>query len=680
MAETLVLWSHALAALLFSALALWAARRDDATLPRWPLVAALGATAFWALAVAGLGGADAATRLADGVRGFALLGLLFVLQRRAAARRSIGVATVYGVVATVVVVGALLQLVAAAFAGQRDVADITEAAVIMRMMVGTAALVLIQNLYAAQGRGDVRLLALAIALTWLADLNLATVAYLIGDWPAELVAVRGLAVAGAAVMIAAAMQRGDRSAVTVSRAVAYRSLSLVAIGGYVAVLALVTTGLSSVAGDSARILQTAFVFGSTAAVLTLMSSPWLRAWAKVKVAKHLFSHRYDYRAEWLRFTATLGAPGDAAPLAQRVVKAVADLTDSPAGLLLLRDDAGLGIDTGWNWEGAGRAGAGAAFAAHLASSERIIELDPLRRGEGDDAERASVPEWMLDDAQGWAVVPLSHLGDLVGAILLARPALDRALDWEDFDLFKVAGRQVASYLAEARAQDALSENARFEEFNRRFAFIVHDIKNLVSGLTLVARNAERHAANPEFRADMVATLQDSAAKLNGLLERLSANHRVRAEPLLAVPLKTLAERIAATRRATHPIVVVGDIAATAFADPARLEQIVGHLLLNAVEASPASEPVTIAVEDRGATCGIAVVDRGCGMTPAFVRDQLFRPFVSTKPAGFGIGAFEARQLAEAMGGRIEVDSREGEGSTFRVVLPSALAQSFGVAA
>src|SRR3546814_2131105 len=96
--------------------------------------------------------------------------------------------------------------------------------------------------------------------------------------------------------------------------------------------------------------QTAFVFGSTAAALTLLSSPWLRAWIRVKLAKHLFRHRYDYRAEWVRFTDTLGRPdADAAPLDERIVKAIADLTESPGGLLLVPEDADLGFGAAWNW-------------------------------------------------------------------------------------------------------------------------------------------------------------------------------------------------------------------------------------------------------------------------------------------------------------------------------------------
>jgi putative PEP-CTERM system histidine kinase len=278
---------------------------------------------------------------------------------------------------------------------------------------------------------------------------------------------------------------------------------------------------------------------------------------------------------------------------------------------------------------------------------------------------------MLDMADAWVLVPLPHLGSLAGAILLARPPLDRALDWEDFDLLKVTGRQVASYLAEARAQEALADAQRFDEFNRRFAFILHDIKNLVSQLTLTARNAERHADKPEFRADMVATLKDSADRMNALLARLSQHHRGRSEAPHAIEVQPVVHRAATSRARQHPVHVSGVSSAIAHADPAGLEQLLNHLVQNAIEASAADAPVTILIGADGLNVTIDVTDQGCGMSPAFVRDKLFKPFVSSKPGGFGIGAFEARQIAAAMGGRIEVTSREGQGTCFRVVLKAA---------
>ena len=97
----------------------------------------------------------------------------------------------------------------------------------------------------------------------------------------------------------------------------------------------------------------------------------------------------------------------------------------------------------------------------------------------------------------------------------------------------------------------------------------------------------------------------------------------------------------------------------------------GHLLQNAVEASPANEPVAVRVSDSGEAVAIAITDKGCGMDADFVRNRLFQPFASTKAGGFGIGAFEARSLVAAMGGRLGVDSRPGKGTTFTILLPAA---------
>ena len=160
---------------------------------------------------------------------------------------------------------------------------------------------------------------------------------------------------------------------------------------------------------------------------------------------------------------------------------------------------------------------------------------------------------MLADAQAWVAVPLAHHDRLVGIVLLASPDFRRPLDWEDFDLLRTAGRQAASALAEALGQEALANAQRFEEFNRRFAFILHDIKNLVSQLGLVARNAERHADNPEFRADMVATLQSSVAKMNDLLARLAPHAQSRVKPSSPQPLAPIVTAAIAARSAGRQV-------------------------------------------------------------------------------------------------------------------------------
>ncbi len=674
MTGTVILWGHALAALLFAVLALSQLRDGAVSVPRTAFVAALGVTALWALAVAGIGNQDLTTRVAESLRNITWLAFMMALLRRdASARHDRAVTMIYGVVVLVALAGIVLSMIQASVDGDL-IKGIAAVRILLRMMVALGALVLVHHLYsvAAPGaRGGIRLAVAALAIMWTTDLVLYTTAYLSGDGSQELMATRGLVMIAIVPMLAIAVHRNGDWTLKMSRTVTWQSLSLVALMAYAVTTVLAISAIDSFGGSYTRLAQTAFVFGSAAALLTLLSSPTIKAWLRVMVAKHLFNHRYDYRAEWSRFTDTLGAPGEgAAPLEERIVKAVADVTDSAAGLLLVADDGVFGPGAEWNWLGSVPVAiAGEALAQFMSQGSRIIELDTVRAGDAPPAELAAVPQWMLDEPSAWAIVPLVHLNQLIGAILLARPPIDRSLDWEDFDLLRIAGRQVASYLAEARAHEALADARRFDEFNRRFAFIMHDVKNLVSQLTLVARNAERHADNPDFRADMIATLKESVGRMNDLLARLSQHNSARVEEPVTVELMPIVERVTKRRGVSHPIAVTGMRDAVAVADPARLEQALGHLIQNAIEASAPGEPVGVVV----GRATIDVIDAGPGMSASFIRDRLFKPFASTKNGGFGIGAFEARQVIVAMGGKLDLVSREGEGTRFTIVLREGLA-------
>jgi putative PEP-CTERM system histidine kinase len=460
-----------------------------------------------------------------------------------------------------------------------------------------------------------------------------------------------------------------------SRQVIVRALAIVAALAYLAAAAILMAAVEPLGLAyewAARLLG---VFGATFAAMMLMPPGRARSWLKLQLAKHLFRHRYDYREEWLRFTRRLGdvRPGEELPV--RIARAFADIVETADARLLIAGASGRLEPAGaGEWPAGAAQGAAADFARLIERDQRILDGDALRGPAAGPAateeERALAPRWLVADDGIWAGVPLVHGERLAGLVLLGHPPVRRRLDWEDFDLLSVAGRQAASHLAEAQGQEALSEARRFHEFNRRFAFIVHDVKNLASQLGLVARNAERHADNPAFRADMVATLRDSVARLDGLLQRLSPQ-AVRADAPRAASPMALLEAIAQRRRAQHPIRLAGRPELLAVFDPARLETALDHLVQNAIEASPAGEPVWLSVERRGLEVEIGVLDRGRGMPADFLRHGLFVPFESTKAGGFGIGAFEARALIAGMGGRLGVESREGEGTRFAILLPLA---------
>ena len=192
----------------------------------------------------------------------------------------------------------------------------------------------------------------------------------------------------------------------------------------------------------------------------------------------------------------------------------------------------------------------------------------------------------------------------------------------------------------------------------------------MSQLSLLSRNAERHADNPEFRADMVATLKGSVGKMNELLARLAPHSPARVQRIQAEPLRPILTGAIAARRRDREVLLLGDGSLTALADASALEQAVGHLVQNALDAST-DAPVSVRIGGGfGGTVSIAVSDKGVGMDGDFIRNRLFQPFASTKSGGFGIGAFEARSLIAAMGGRLSVDSRPGQGTTFTITLPA----------
>jgi putative PEP-CTERM system histidine kinase len=679
--EAVSQWSYALAAALFGAIAIWQAQRSFSDGRSRALVMALAFTGVSALEAAMVGQVSASWHVIGHCRNLAWLGLIYLIWRQGSRNdRPVTVGILYAVVAATIGAQLGIDLLLSTKPSLRGETDVVfYALMLMRMMSMVGGLLLVHNLYSAaapETRLALRLPLIGIAAIWFYDLNLFTIAYLTKGWPLELLQLRGTVLALSAPIFALSAQQNRPWTLRLSRTMAFQSVSLVAIGGYLAMMVLLTIALQLIGGETGRLAQISFVFVASMAALILLPSSRFRAWFRVKVSKHLFQHRYDYRSEWLRFTNTLGKPSaEAETLDVRVIRAISDIVETSAGVLLVPDGQGnLIAQARWNWQWSDPpALAGqAALSAHLSKTGRLIELDTVRSADDNDEEAALIPEWMLSEDQAWVLVPLVHFNALAGVVLLSRPPVNRMLDWEDFDLLRVAGTQVASYLAESRGQEALSDARRFDEFNRRFAFIMHDIKNLVSQLSLVTRNAERHADNPEFRADMIETLKNSTARMNALLARLSQHNKGKREEARRIELGFIVEQVAAAKRMLHPVVLAGDTRIAALAEPARLEQALGHLVQNAIDASPENEPVTLRMIELNDGPAIEVIDKGCGMSASFIETSLYKPFASTKDGGFGIGAFEAKSIIAEMGGQMRVVSRPERGTTFTIVLPSAL--------
>ena len=645
------------------------------------VIAAAALTGLWAGTGVLTGIASAATALTESARNLAWLFALyrlFAIDGRHAAMRPVRPMVLALAFVELLLASVWVWLMLQGQQGSLQ-AGMFKTLTMFHLLVAIGALVLLHNLYGGASSLARRTLlwpCTAMALIWTVDLNLYAIGYLTGTTPMVLAAVRGmLGLPTAALLLLSGLGHGSNPRFRPSRTVAFQSASLLMIGGYLAALVAASQWLTLSGSDYAAWLQLAFVTAAAIASMIVLPSRRLRAWLRVTLAKHLFQHRYDYRSEWLRFTRTIAEnSGDRASLEERVIRAVADITDSPGGLLLTPSEAGLfELAASWEWPMVQVPGEalGAESVRAIEARAYVADLDELRAGRCDPAIQPPLPDWLLAEPRAWALVPLLHFERLVGAVVLARPPHARPLDWEDFDLLRVAGQQLASYLAEHAGQAALAEAARFDDFHRRIAFVMHDIKNLASQMGLLARNAEQHAENPEFRADMLVTLRNSADKLNALLARLSRYGAPAIATLAPVRADDVAQGVVEQLRSRHPVTLVERETVEVAAARGSLEQVLLHLVQNAIDASPANAPVFVRVASEGLHGLIEVTDSGTGMSPEFVRSRLFKPFDSTKQGGFGIGAYEARELVRAMQGRLDVESREGLGTRFTVRLPRA---------
>ncbi len=243
------------------------------------------------------------------------------------------------------------------------------------------------------------------------------------------------------------------------------------------------------------------------------------------------------------------------------------------------------------------------------------------------------------------------------------------VNWEVNDLLKTAGRQAASFLAQMQATEALLEVRKFDAFNRMSAFVVHDLKNVVTQLSLMMKNAKRLHDNPEFQQDMLITVENSLDRMRQLMLQL----REGATPpgtVVGVDLETIVHRIesVARDRGRKLDVVVGEAVVTRGHEE-RLERIIGHMVQNAFDATDAKDRVWLKLDRVSGQAMVEVGDSGLGMTQEFVRDRLFKPFQTTKKAGMGIGAYESFQYVQELGGRITVDSHVNQGTIVTMLLP-----------
>lgn len=482
----------------------------------------------------------------------------------------------------------------------------------------------------------------------------------------NLLPVRSLSLLlGVALMAYSRFRRGEVEVrIRVSRDIAYRSVVILAMGFYLVVLGLFGAGIRYINFVGHRVFFVSLAVALGVFFVIILLSGRIRRCIRVFLHKNFYQHKYDYRKEWSEFTAKLESAKSRETLEQGILDFFADTFFLQGAALFLRDQESGQYYCSASFENKIRTlplTADHPLLAKMCDCDWVVELN-----EGDAALLKG--DWaQLSQMKCSFLVPLRFEQSLEGFIALgSRNYAKEALTYEDFDLMKILAHQTISVLLSRKLYTDLLVANEMAVIGRVSTFVIHDLKNLVSGLAMVVDNSRDYIDDPEFRVDMFETLENTVENMKGMISRLQ---NVKQQPQLEMNNIDLFEvaKSAINSCGNGEVVLSGDTVQIR-GDKSEVRGVLLNLLHNAREASAVGQPIAVEV-GRNGLAFVRVADSGKGMSADFIEHRLFKPFETTKKQGVGIGLYQCQQIIKAHGGRIDVQSSRGKGSIFTVWLP-----------
>jgi len=471
-------------------------------------------------------------------------------------------------------------------------------------------------------------------------------------------------------LVAAAMtayslsNRKGKVRIGISRQAALKSVVLLAVGAYLLLIGLMGEGMQHFGFSFPRTAAVFIAFLLGIALLIALMSVRLRREVKVILHKNFYQNKYDYRTQWLNFTMQLSTSRSSGELQQRILAAYCEVFGMTGAALFLHHDScgGYTMTAGHQME---------ALDDVILIGNSLIRFMKERAWVVciKDHNPELIPEnseFFLTNRMSF-IVPIFDGPNLEGFIALG-PLVkeDEVYIYEDYDLMKTIARQASLAFQYQKMSEQITEAREIAAIGNVATFVAHDLKNQVSNLSLILDNAPRHISNPEFQQDMLVSLGNTVDKMQRLIASLKSLGDRELFSLRPVSLLGLVEATAAQFSGSALVVTGKD--QTVNVDSDEIQKVIMNLIVNAVEASIPGMPVCIEVGVSDGIPYIAVSDKGCGMTPSFIRMELFKPFRTSKSQGLGIGLYQSRKILEAHGGRFEVCSVPGSGTVFTMWL------------
>src|SRR5215467_14510860 len=457
-----------------------------------------------------------------------------------------------------------------------------------------------------------------------------------------------LIVANVAMAVAIARDCLRTVELSVSRQVVLRSVVVIVLSLYLFAVGVLGWVLNYLEIPEKFFWGSVAVFVSALMVAGALLSERLRWRVKRFVELHFYQSKYDYRQQLVAFNRHMASIVTVDEIGPQLLEAISEAVGATRAALYLSAVDG----TRYVLAAASRCSPpvpvfdqASRLTAWLQTERDPVVLD------GDVADRLGVADTM---------------GVLVGPERTGVP-----YGPEDLVFMATLGELAAGATATASISEALARARESRAFDHLASVVAHDVKNSVSALSWLTRALLRNFDDPEFQRDSVQTLSRTVDRMKRLLARLASPADASRLHFETVNLLELVDEATSPLRDHARIRFVRDVQATPSisGDPDALLRVFQNLLTNAVEAIDGEGSVTVSVEARDRMVIVSVSDTGRGMTEEFVSKLLFKPFSTTKDGGWGIGLYQSREVVERHGGSIAVVTREGAGTTFRVVLP-----------